>query len=528
MSITSLSFAVFTALSILFFLIFPRKYRWISLLISSIGFYAAADYRYLPFILLTAFSTWAGALGIDRNFALQEQALKEGDLDKAQKKALKETCRKKRKRILLLVLILNIGILCVCKLSRYFSAAITAAAAMLTGRQSPDALTILVPLSISYYTFSTVGYLLDVYWKRYGCEKNFARFLLYAIYFPHIVQGPISRYTSLGQELKKDLDFRWDRFKFGCYLILWGYFKKLVVADRLNIFVTQAFGSGDYTGSVYLAALIFDAIQIYADFSGYTDIVTGISQIFGVRLEQNFNRPFLSRNVPEFWRRWHMSLGSWFKDYVYYPVTVSRFVKNINKRTSGQVSPRVTKFLITVFPVMTTWLLTGLWHGTGKGYVMWGIYYGVLITLSVMFTEDIQAFQKRLNINTECFSWRLFQHLKIFCIFMGGRFLGRTLGMSLRLNIFKNIFFRLNLWTIWDGTLLGFGLDLKNFVIAFIGAGMMIIVGMLQEHCRIREEFERQNLVFKWLILYGAIFSIFLLGVYGTSYDSSSFMYQQF
>lgn len=528
MSITSLNFAAFVSASILLFIVFPQKYKWISLLISSICFYLAAGIQYIPFLTMTAFTTWAGAFFIDRNSQKLKQELKGIDSDRSRKKVLKASYKKRQKTILCLVLILNIGILCLCKLFKYLAVSFASLAAMLTGQAQLDALEFIVPLGISYYTFSTVGYLLDVYWKRYKCEKNFARFFLYAVYFPHIVQGPISRYSNLGQELKKPLSFRWDNFKYGCYLILWGYFKKLVIADRLNIFVTQAFWSTEHEASVYVAAMVFDAIQIYADFSGYTDIVRGISQIFGVELEPNFNHPFFSRTVPEFWRRWHMSLGSWFKDYIYYPVTVSRPMKEISKRSAGKLSPRTIKFIITIIPVMITWLLTGLWHGTGKGYVLWGIYYGTLITLSVTFSHDIQRLQTRLGINTACFSWRLFQHIKIFCIFMGGRLLGRGIGPSFTLLIVKKVLRYPDFWAIWDGSLLQLGLDGKNLLIAFIGTGIMILVSILQERCRLRETFERQNLIFKWIILYGAIFSIFLLGIYGTSYNTSSFMYQQF
>lgn len=526
MTITSVNFLAFCILSVIIFVLFPSRYRWISLLISSAAFYclSISDKKIFIWIIVTSFSTWLAGRQLDSVTKSTEIALQKDGLEKGTKKRIEAQAQKRRKIILLAVLVLNIGILVAFKILNYFTDVFTMISGILSGIGAADAVTLILPLGISYYTFSTVGYILDVYWKRYESEKNFARYFLFAIYFPHILQGPISRYSKLGQELKKPkLHISWDNFVIGMESICLGCFKKLVIADRASIFVANTLMEKNLHGSIYIIALILDAIQIYTDFSGYMDIVAGISKIFDIELEQNFNHPFPAQNVPEFWRRWHMSLGSWFKDYVYYPITVSRGVKKLNKRMKDWKYTHLKNLMAVVIPVMVTWLLTGLWHGTGKGYVAWGIYYGILIAMSVTFSEDIQKVLRKLGVNTECFSYRLFQTIKIFCIFMGGRFLGSTIGLKQRLNIIKSI-----CTSLVDFNFYNYGLNKTDFHIILLGVAFLTAIAAIETRENLFNWFNRQNKLFCAVVLYGVIFAVFLLGIYGAGYDTSTFMYQQF
>ena len=209
---------------------------------------------------------------------------------------------------------------------------------------------------ISYYTFSSLSYLLDVYWKRVGYENNYFRFLLYLVYFPHILQGPIERYGRLGARLKGEFRFDYDRVVRGIQLILWGYFKKLVIADRIDIFITKVYEDYRYAGAYVLAlSILLAVVYIYSDFSGCMDIARGISQIFGIELDLNFNHPFSSTSIVEFWRRWHISLTTWFRDYVYIPLGGSR-------EGTGK----------TIRNLFVVWLLTGIWHGANYTFIFWG------------------------------------------------------------------------------------------------------------------------------------------------------------
>lgn len=526
MVITSINYLFFCILTIVLFLLFPPKYRWISLLISSIAFYCISADKLIIFAIVSSFSVWLCAkaiVGIDES---SEETLSKAELTKEQKKEIKKAVAKKRRLFLSLTVIFNIGILVIFKIFNYFTALFTMIAGIFASSSTGDfeLIKLVMPLGISYYTFSVVGYLLDVYWKRYKDETNFFRFFLFAIYYPRILQGPISRYNKLGSELKKEaLYFKWDNVVVGLESILLGCFKKLVLADRMSIYVSDAMSKQTLSGMVYIVALIFDALQIYMDFSGYMDIVSGVSKIFDVELEKNFDHPFLAKSVPEFWRRWHMSLGSWFKDYVYYPITLSKIVKNINKKTRSWKSQKMKSVAAVILPIMITWLLTGLWHGTGVGYVMWGLYYGVLILLSVTFSDDVVRLQKRLNIRTDNCIYRIFQVLKIFCIFMGGRFLGSTMGISQRLAIIKGICFHFVGFDFFN-----LGLGYKNFIIIFVGILLVIAIAVIERKENIFVWFNRQNKIICAAILYILFFSVFFLGIYGSDFDTSNFMYQQF
>lgn len=527
MTITSLMFIAFLMVLFLVFYICPVSFRWLVLLIGSIWFYVQAGaVEFLPFIFLTSLIVWLSAFRIGRFYEMQEKELSENVVTRLRKKEIQKKYKRKTRHTLQLALFLSVGMLVVTKSANYVVQYMEETAA--ANGQKATVIWLLVPLGISYYTFSVVGYLLDVYWKRYRYERNFLRFFLYAIYFPHIIQGPISRYNLLGQELKKELRFDSKRIVFGMELMLWGFFKKLVIADRLNIIVTAVYDGQLHSGSVFLVAMIFDVLQLYTDFSGYTDIVRGASQIFGVELEQNFNHPFFSRTVPEFWRRWHMTLGGWFKDYVYYPCSISHTVKTFNKKLKKMGADRLARFVVVIIPVFITWILTGLWHGTGIDYLYWGLYYSTLITISTAFQPEFKKVSELLHIQTETFSWHLFQQIRTFCIFMGGRLLTRPGSFDNSRMMIDQIRTDFQLWQLMDGTLATFGVPIHELVLLGVCFLILWAVSMMQERFSVRERLAEQNIVFRWIILYTAIFSIVIFGIYGFGYDAAAFIYSQY
>ena len=415
MAITSLRFMGFCLISLILFAVFPARRRWYALLIMSLLFYGLSAKYVVVMILLTSCTVWYCAGKIDAIRKETDRQIKSGKLEKGEKKALRKKSGEQRKRILMAGLILNVGILVFFKVYNLFLPAISMLGGILTGTGKVDFAALALPLGISYYTFTSVGYLLDVYWKRYDSEEDPVRFLLYVTYFPHILQGQISRYSSLGQELRKpELKLSAENFVYGATRILLGCFKKLVIADRAGIFVSATLRTPGLSGTVYIVAMILDAIQIYADFSGYMDIVIGLSAMFDVKLEENFNHPFLAKSVPEFWRRWHMTLGGWFRDYVYYPLTLSKTFKKVNLRVMDWKSERLRTAGTALGPVMITWILTGLWHGTGIGYVAWGLYYGTLIMISTVFGRDLARVPQKIHINPESVPYRIFQTIRIF------------------------------------------------------------------------------------------------------------------
>lgn len=535
MTFISLAFFPFLAACILLFYICPVKYRWVMLLISSIAFYAICGIKYLPFILFTTLTVFLGAKFIGNEFVNEEKALKQENLERQQKREIREKFEKRRKILLLITLCINIGLLIVIKFTKFFVNPINDLLAHFTSGVEFSAASIIVPLGVSYYTFSTVGYLLDVYWERYDAEKNFFRFLLYAIYFPHILQGPIARYNKLGAELKKELRFDINRIVRGIQLILWGYFKKLVIADRLNLFIQGVFDSYDKDlGLMNLFAIFFDVVYIYSDFSGCMDIARGISEIFGIELQKNFNRPFLAKSIPEFWRRWHMTLGGWFKDYVYFPVSTSGFVKKYGALLKkAKFSKNAIRVLTTAVPVFVTWILTGLWHGTGKTYLAWGLHYAIIITLSVSFSGNFQKLlTEKLHVDTNTSTWRFIQSAKVVIIFAIGRFYTAPGALRRTLEIAESIVTNINPWIFTNGTFMKYSeLDGYNLVIAAVSIAILIAVDLIQEKLdgkSLRDRIAEENVFTSAILTAGLIVAILIFGIYGTGYDAATFVYMAY
>ncbi len=529
MTITSIGFLIFLLALFCLFYICPVRGRWIILLAGSIVFYVLAGaLSFLPFIFLTSLVVWLCALQIGKLYQDSDAALEEAGDDREAKKSIRSSYKKRAKRVLILALVLSVGVLIVTKFARYAAAFLNSLSLAAGSAARFSAAWIIVPLGISYYTFSVAGYLLDVYWKRYECEKNFARFFLYAIYFPHIVQGPISRYNLLGAELKKELRFDSKRIVSGMELMLWGFFKKMVIADRLAIFVSSVYDYGDHAGSMFLIAAIFDAFQIYTDFSGYMDIVRGASQIFGVELENNFNHPFFSETVPEFWRRWHITLGAWFKDYVYYPISVSGWMKKLSKFSRKRLPALLSRAITIGVPMMIVWILTGLWHGTGKDYLCWGIYYGVLISASSVFEPEFEKLDEKLHIKTDSFPFKLFRKVRTFFCFVGGRLLTSPGWLHYSALIVKTIFFGFGSAALFDGTIFTFGLNAPNLVLVILCLLLLWAVSVMQEHFSVREKLFEQNIVIRWAVVFIGIFSILIFGIYGPGYEEAAFIYETF
>lgn len=531
MTFVELNFLIFIAVTALVFYICPVKFRWLVLLASSLVFYGIAGVEYFPFIFVTSFSVYLAGRGMGRIYENMDRTIAEGEYDRKEKKALKDAAKKKCKKILVLLLILNVGILAVIKFTRFAVGPLNSLFGLLGADTHFNAAWIIVPLGISYYTFSSLSYLLDVYWKRVDYEKNYARFLLYAIYFPHILQGPIERYGKLGQRLKQELRFDYDRFCKGMQLIVWGFFKKLVIADRIDIFISGVYDDYRHTsGAMFLVAMILDVVYIYADFSGCMDIARGVSQMFGVELDLNFDHPFSAKSVTEFWRRWHMTLGGWFKDYVYYPISTSDLVKNIGKACKKKELPDwLSRSLVTVIPVTVTWVLTGLWHGTGKTYLAWGIYYAFMIFMSVTFGDSFKALGEKLNIKMDSWSFGVFRMVRTTCIFAGGRLLTRPGTLWLSKYALKTTLTDFKIWTLFDGTLYQYGLDEAGFRLAIIAILIFGIISILQlRGVSIRDSIGRQNIVFRWAVYLLAIFAVIIYGIYGPGYDAASFVYMAY
>ncbi len=503
MAYTSFWYLLFLTILVPVYYLFPKRFRWVTLLAGNVIFYLQAGIA--EFILLTA--------SVAASYAAARLMGSVKD-------------KKRKKTILLLSLAVVLGLLLICRYTNFF---LKQFFRIIPGAQAP-VLRLIVPLGMSFYTFQMVAYLVDVYKGKIQAQSNFARYFLYASFFPTVTQGPIGRYKKLSEQLYEGHPVCFENIRNGSVLILWGIAKKLIVAERLNAFTSTIFDHfAEYHGQIFLFAAAVYSIQIYADFSGCMDIAAGTARLFDIRLEKNFLRPYFAVNMPEFWRRWHATLGSWFRDYVFFPFSISGFSRNINRTARKKLGEKAGRIVSACVPVLVVWFLTGLWHGPKLSYVAWGLWHGMLIMLSTVFAPSIAAVCKKSGIRTETFSFRLFRMARTFYLCCIGRVFFRAGSVRASLLILRSMFTATGLWRLMPRHLFACGMSGRDFLIVAVFLAAWLCVSILQERgLDVLESLFSQNLVFRWGLLYILLFAVLLLGRYGGGYDVSSFIYEQF
>lgn len=531
MSYTSFIYLVFLAISCGIYYIVPLQNRWIVILGANMLFYFAAGWDHLVYLLCAILISYLAAVKMGKLHEEFKAIKKQGNYDRKQLKEVKASFEKRRKKILLIGLIAVIGALCVVK---YTNFVLKNANRLLNlaglGRDSMT-VKLIVPLGVSFFTFQIISYLVDVYKGDIAAQKNFLRYALYISFFPSVTQGPIPRYSQLGTQLETPQRFDYNNIRDGAIWILWGFAKKLVLSERLSTFVSTIYDNyTSYSGIILVLATIAYSIQIYADFSSCMDIATGSARMFGIQLAPNFLRPYFSKTMPEFWRRWHVSLGNWFKDYVFFPFSISQSLLKLNKKARKTFGDGAGRIIASSLPILLVWILTGIWHGASWKFVIWGLFHGMLIILSTIFTPYNQKLVKKFNINTDCFSFRLFQMLRTFTLCCVGRVFFRANGLRAALGIFKQIFSGIGLAQIMDGNIYNYGLNEKNMLVVVIAALILLLVSNLEEKSNesMVSLLSKQNLVFRWIIIYALFFAVLVFGKYGPGYDAAGFIYEQF
>ncbi len=389
---------------------------------------------------------------------------------------------------------------------------------------------VIVPLGISYYSLSAIGYLLDVYWRKTKPEHNFLTLFTVMTYFPHIVQGPISKYQKLTEQMNHLPKFDYKRVCYGLQLMIWGYIKKVVIADRIAIYTSAVFTApAEFAGVEILIAVILGVFELYADFSGCMDIVRGISQTIGIDLDENFRQPFFAKSASEFWRRWHITLGSWTREYIYMPIAVNptymRWIWKVKKKAGNYLG----SLLNDMIPLLTVWLFTGLWHGTGLDYIVWGLYWFLLMICSEALKPLIQKFTEHFHIHTERGYYKCLQGVRTTLLFAIGRMFTVAGGLSGFTLLWKQLFSESRIWVLFDESLYTHGVDQQYFYIILVGMVIMILVDWWHEKgIKIRETISGFPLVLRWGIYFLALFVILIFGAYGPGYDASSFIYGAF
>jgi alginate O-acetyltransferase complex protein AlgI len=393
--------------------------------------------------------------------------------------------------------------------------------------------TFLIPLGISYYTLSSIGFLLDLYHHKAHFQGEYPELLLSMTFFPQIVEGPVSRYDRLIRQFRDLPPFSADRLVRGLQRMLWGYLKKLVLADRIAVFTAALLkSSGEHAGSLLLLAVLLGAVQLYADFSGCMDIVIGAAETMGITLDENFRQPFFADSIADFWRRWHCTLLTWFRDYVYLPLAVSPLLIQVTRHIRHRFGRKAGKGFSYALPVCFVWALTGLWHAFSGCYLLWGAYWAVII-LSGSYLQPLLHHlcnrYPKYDLQMKTAGGRLLRAVRIFLLFCIGRSFTVTGSLAGFRMLYHQIFHHFDLWEIFAGRLYTHGLDERDFQIVLFGILLLTVVDYLQHKgIVLRKAFANQPLIVRWLFWYGSIAAIVLLGMYGSGYDPTGFLYAGF
>lgn len=454
MTFNSIQFLIFFPVVTILHFVLPQRFRWIWLLAASYYFYMSWNPSLVFLILFTTAVSYGAALILERT----------------ESKKLKKLC-------LVATLCACLGVLFFFKYFNFLSGTITSIVRWFDPDAKDHLLDLILPVGISFYTFQTLSYVIDVYRGTIQAERHFGYYALFVSFFPQLVAGPIERPQNLIPQLRAEHRFNVDDFHTGLKIMLAGFFKKVVIADQLATYVVAVYSNPvNATAPAILLATVMFTFQVYCDFSGYTDIAVGCARIMGIRLMQNFNLPYTSRSIHEFWQRWHISLTSWFQDYIFYPIAMnkklSRFARKLGKKTGrreiGTMLPQCVALLIT-------FLLSGLWHGAAWTFVLWGAIHGIYQVIERITDKKRAALRAKLHINENS---RVFAFYQMAVVFI----LGVLALIFFRANSVSDLGILLGkLFTDWrfDGTLALLGIDGTGLLISAASLVVMSFVDRL-------------------------------------------------
>ena len=522
MQITSFGFLLFAAVLLAVYYLIPKKGQWMLLLVASYCFYLWAGIEYLGFILLTTVSTYAATMLMAANQEEQARFLEENKqfLSREERKAYKANVKKKNRTFMIACLVLNFGILAVCKglLIEPFKAAASGS--------TFSFLSLGLPLGISFYMFQSMGYAVDVYRQTTQVERNPLKLALFVSFFPQLIQGPISKFGQLAPQLYAPKKFDGKQLSFGLQRMLWGYFKKLVVADRI-LAAVKVLREPQYVGVAFFILTVFYAIQIYADFTGGIDIVVGLAQALGIKMPENFIRPYFSKNIAEYWRRWHISLGEWMKDYIFYPISVSQPMLKLSKaarKSMGNFGKRLPVYVASI----ATWLVTGIWHGLTPNFVLWGMLNCFFIVASEECSGLYDRFHGRFHLKEKKW-YGGFEILRMFILMNLIRIVDLFPNVGDYFRRMGTMFTTFNFHVLWDGTMMKLDLDRLDYIILAGSIVLIFIISLIQEKKgSVRELLWQKPALVRHALIFALLVIVLLMGSYGLGYDAGAFIYTGF
>jgi len=481
MTFTSFSFYIFLVVLLILYYILPVKFRWYSLLAGSIAFYwLISEKSFVKLVMLMGAASLCWLLTI---------------------------CMKKYENHKKALLILNLLLIAV---------------PLLIIKEAPIVDRIInmenngwwiIPVGIAFYSMQLIAYVVDVYKGKIEPQKNLLRFILFASFFPQIIQGPIPRYEQLSDQLMEGHRFDEKQFVKGFMLIIWGFFLKLCIADKAGIIVNTVFGNHlAYQGAYVLIAGILYSFQLYADFLACTYLAQGIAKLFGINIIDNFNHPYFSTSIKDFWRRWHISLSTWLKDYIYIPL-------------GGNRKGTVRKYI----NLLITFAISGIWHGAGLRFLFWGLLHGTYQVVGDLFVPLKEKMRRKIDGEEQKGIFKLLSVIWTFCLVAIAWVIFRADNLRIGLSMLKSIVTTYNPWILADESLLDLGLGWKEWIALGVCLCILGFVSRMQEKgIALSERILEYNIVIRWVIYITAIVFIMIFGTYGYGYDPQSFIYGGF
>jgi len=353
---------------------------------------------------------------------------------------------------------------------------------------------------------------------------------LFVSFFPQLTQGPIGRYSELSPQLYNGNPLSADNLKEGGKLLFWGYFKKMVIADRASVVACAVIDNYfNYSGSVILFGVIFYCIQLYCDFSGGIDIARGSARLFGIKMAENFRRPFFSGSLAEFWRRWHITLGSWLKDYLFYPITLSKPFISLGRFLRKHIKGKAGKILPTSLATFIVYFVIGIWHGASWKYILFGFWNGIIITSSLLLEPYYVSLKKKLHINDTMNWYRVISILRTNIIIVVGRYITRASGVGAAVSMLKKTFTDFSINTAFFETISSLGLSLNDYAVILLGVAVIFVFELFEElGVRLTEKIEKLGTVPTFMFVFVSVVVFICFGIYRGSYISSEFIYKQF
>lgn len=526
MSLISLGFLAFFICVAVVYYILPRRFQWVVLLIASFAFYLLCAKPYtIIYLLISVVSAFYAALYMKKTEDLAEKMQQE------EKTADAEAVLKRRKTVFIITVVGMFLLLALLKYTNSLIGNVQTIINLLGINVQLGTVSWIASLGISFYTLQVVGYLADVYWGISSPQTNIFKFTLFVSYFPQITSGPISRYHQMENQLYAGHKFNYRTFTFGCQRILWGFFKKLVIAERVGVAVRSVYTPDAYHagGIIVWAATILAAFQMYTDFSGSMDIILGVSECLGIRLPENFNTPFFSRTFQEFWQRWHITLGTWLKDYVMFPILKSRRFARMGKWIKTHWGKKAAKTLPTILAMFILWLANGVWHGAAWKYMAAAVWFFFMLAMGQLLAPLFNKITKALKINTQCFSWHLFQSLRTLVVYSAGLVFFMANSVMHGFSLIKSALTVFNpqmLFTYEFRVLFSTERDVTIAMVALVI--LFLAEGYMQNGRSLRKAVANQNLPVRWLCYLLLIFSIIIFGTYGYGYNAADFIYAGF